>query len=158
MGHSGSTEFKSEVGYKALQMITASREFGVTQIQMAKEMGLDPRSMFHFIKVLIEQKLVVKIPVTTGGTYTLLCLHKKFAPQNSGFIAMNGGEIAGKKGTSRPLVSTDTGARFEGLLKTDSRRVSFYSALVKQTITELLNKAKNQIMTVEDLAKALVTV
>ncbi|KAF9395034.1 hypothetical protein CPC16_009527 [Podila verticillata] len=155
LGHSGSTEFKSEVGYKALQMITASREFGVTQIQMAKEMGLDPRSMFHFIKVLIEQKLVVKIPVTTGGTYTLLCLHKKFAPQNSGFIAMNGGEIAGKKGTSRPLVSTDTGARFEGLLKTDSRRVSFYSALVKQTITELLNKAKNQIMTVEDLAKAL---
>ncbi|KAG0035908.1 RNA polymerase III transcription initiation factor complex subunit [Podila clonocystis] len=155
LGHSGSTEFKSEVGYKALQMITASREYGVTQIQMAKEMGLDPRSMFHFIKVLIEQKLVVKIPVTTGGTYTLLCLHKKFASQNSGFIAMNGAEATGKKGTSRPLVSSDTGARFEGLLKTDSRRVSFYSALVKQTITELLNQAKNQIMTVEDLAMAL---
>ncbi|KAG0345260.1 hypothetical protein BG004_003840 [Podila humilis] len=153
-GNALSNEIKSELGYKVLQTITAAREHGATQAQLAKDFGIDPRSMYHHIKQFIQQKLVVKIPVTTDGTYTLLCLRTQFAAQNPGYMAMNAEEL-NKSTHSKPLVSSDTGARFEGLLKTDSKSVSYYSAFIKHTITELVSKAKHQIMAVDDLAKAL---
>ncbi|KAF9424644.1 RNA polymerase III transcription initiation factor complex subunit [Podila epigama] len=153
LGNSGNGAIKSDVAMKTLSLIAASREVGMTQTQLAKDQGIDPRSMFHFVKVLIDQGFIIKIPVTTGGSYTLLCLHKDFAHLNSGFNAMNSEETTPKT-SSRPYVATDN-VRFEGLLKSDSKGVSFYSAYVKQTITELLSKAKSQVMVIEDLARAL---
>ncbi|KAF9182500.1 RNA polymerase III transcription initiation factor complex subunit [Haplosporangium sp. Z 767] len=153
LGYSGVGLQISNQAYEVLQSITATREFGATQAQLAKQHKIDPRSMFHFLKVLIEMKLIIKIPVTTGGQYTLLCLHKKFAPMNPGYVAMNSEEIFSRPG--RPLITGDGGRRFEGLLKSDHKKVSYYSGLIKQKLTDILGRAKNQIMTVDDIARAL---
>lgn len=144
----------SAQAFQILQNITAARELGATQAQLAKHYDIDPRSMFHFLKVLIDMKLIVKIPVTTEGKYTLLCLHNKFAKKNAGYIGMNSEETFSSAG--RQVVTGDGGKRFEGLLKTDSKKVSYYSGLIKQKLTDILGRAKNQVMMVEDIHKALV--
>ncbi|KAF9134140.1 hypothetical protein BGW39_008055 [Mortierella sp. 14UC] len=143
----------STQAFQILQTITAARELGATQAQLAKHHDIDPRSMFHFLKVLIDMKLIVKIPVTTDGKYTLLCLHNKFAKKNAGYIGMNSEETFSSAG--RQVITGDGGKRFEGLLKTDSKKVSYYSGLIKQKLTDILGRAKNQIMTVDDILKAL---
>lgn len=154
LGYSGAKSLVSGQGFLILQSITATRELGATQAQLAKMHKIDPRSVFHFLKVLIESKLVVKIPVTTDGQYTLLCLHKQFASLNPGYKAMNSDESFASAG--RLLVTGDGGRRFEGLLKTDTKKVSYYNGLIKQKLTDILGRSKNQIMMIEDLAKALV--
>ncbi|KAF9905159.1 hypothetical protein EC991_001979 [Linnemannia zychae] len=143
----------STQAFQILQTITAARELGATQAQLAKHHDIDPRSMFHFLKVLIDMKLIVKIPVTTDGKYTLLCLHNKFAKKNAGYIGMNSEETFSSAG--RQVITGDGGKRFEGLLKTDSKKVSYYSGLIKQKLTDILGRAKNQIMTIDDILKAL---
>ncbi|KAF9140849.1 hypothetical protein BGX30_005877 [Mortierella sp. GBA39] len=143
----------STQAFQILQNITAARELGATQAQLAKHHDIDPRSMFHFLKVLIDMKLIVKIPVTTEGKYTLLCLHNKFAKKNAGYIGMNSEETFSSAG--RQVVTGDGGKRFEGLLKTESKKVSYYSGLIKQKLTDILGRAKNQIMMIEDIHKAL---
>ncbi|KAG0366810.1 RNA polymerase III transcription initiation factor complex subunit, partial [Mortierella sp. AD032] len=143
----------STQAFQILQTITAARELGATQAQLAKHHDIDPRSMFHFLKVLIDMKIIVKIPVTTDGKYTLLCLHNKFANKNAGYVGMTSEETFSSAG--RQVITGDGGKRFEGLLKTDSKKVSYYSGLIKQKLTDILGRAKNQIMTVDDILKAL---
>ncbi|KAG0056031.1 RNA polymerase III transcription initiation factor complex subunit [Gryganskiella cystojenkinii] len=152
LGFSGIATGMSDMSFHVLQTICASREIGVTQAFLSKYYSVDPRSMFHFLKILLTNNLVVKIPVTTDGLYTLLCLHTKFADQNPGYQAMTA-----KKGglSGRPLVTGDGGCRFEGLLKQDSKRVSYYSGLIKQKVTDILAQAKSKVMTIEDLITAL---
>ncbi|KAI8606696.1 hypothetical protein EDD21DRAFT_360197 [Dissophora ornata] len=153
LGYSGAATQISKQGFQVLQSITAAREFGATQAQLAKLHKIDPRSMFHFLKILIAMKLIVKIPVTTDGQYTLLCLHTKFASMNPGYKAMNSDDSFSSAG--RMLITSDGGRRFEGLLKSDTKKVSYYSGLIKQKLTDILGRSKNQIMMIEDLAKAL---
>ncbi|KAF9936468.1 hypothetical protein BGZ67_002369 [Mortierella alpina] len=153
LGNSAMSLPTGNQAFQVLQSITAAREFGATQAQLAKQHEIDPRSMFHFLKVLIDMKLVVKIPVTTGGQYTLLCLHSKFASLNPGYIAMNSDDTF--SGAGRPLVTSDGGRRFEGLIKSDTKKVSYYSGLIKQKLTDILGRSKTKVMTIDDLAKAL---
>ncbi|KAF9349594.1 hypothetical protein BGX26_012124 [Mortierella sp. AD094] len=153
LGYSGAASQVTNQVLQVLQSITAAREIGATQAQLAKQHKIDPRSMYHFLKVLIEMKLIVKIPVTTDGQYTLLCLHIKFASMNPGYKAMTSEDSFA--GAGRPLVIGDGGRRFEGLLKSDNRKVSYYSGVIKQKLTDILGRAKNQAMSIEDLAKAL---
>ncbi|KAF8985083.1 hypothetical protein BGZ46_006045 [Entomortierella lignicola] len=153
LGYSGAASQVTAQVLQVLQCITATREIGATQAQLAKQHKIDPRSMYHFLKVLLEMKLIVKIPVTTDGQYTLLCIHTKFAGLNEGFKAMNSEESF--SGASRPLVTGDGGRRFEGLLKSDNKKVSYYSGVIKQKLTQILGRAKSQAMSIDDIAKAL---
>ncbi|KAF9557837.1 hypothetical protein EC968_007411 [Mortierella alpina] len=153
LGNSAMSLPTGNQAFQVLQSITAARELGATQAQLAKQHEIDPRSMFHFLKVLIDMKLIVKIPVTTGGQYTLLCLHAKFASSNPGYIAMNSDDNF--SGAGRPLVTGDGGRRFEGLFKSDTKKVSYYSGLIKQKLTDILGRSKTKVMTIDDLAKAL---
>ncbi|KAF9580747.1 hypothetical protein BGW38_002480 [Lunasporangiospora selenospora] len=153
LGTPGNPGRLSTQAFHILQSITASREFGVTQALLAKEHSIDPRSMFHFLKVLIAMGLIVKIPVTTDGQYTLLCLHKDYAHRNPGYRAMTSEDPFSS--TSRPLISGDGGRRFEGLLRSDAKKVSYYSGLIKRKLTDILGRSKTKVMTFEDLLKAL---
>ncbi|KAI1302832.1 hypothetical protein EDD11_005478 [Mortierella claussenii] len=153
LGYSGAGVQVSGQAFIVLQTITAAREIGVTQAQLAKQHKLDSRSIFHSVKTLIEMKLIVKIPVTTGGQYTLLCLHKQYASKNPGYMAMTSKDNHASAG--KMFVASDNGRRFEGLLKNDNKKVSYYSGLIKQKLTDILGRAKNQAMSIEDLAKAL---
>ena len=73
---------------------------------------------------------------------------------NPGYKAMNSDDSFSSAG--RMLITSDGGRRFEGLLKSDTKKVSYYSGLIKQKLTDILGRSKNQIMMIEDLAKALV--
>ncbi|KAI8325392.1 hypothetical protein GQ54DRAFT_337323 [Martensiomyces pterosporus] len=70
---------KSAFAYKILQMLARAREKGLTQAQLAKDLNVDPRSNFHYIKTLDKQGLVVKFATFDNGSNTNLVLLRKFA-------------------------------------------------------------------------------
>ncbi|CAG8644365.1 8238_t:CDS:2, partial [Paraglomus occultum] len=122
---------------KVLHHVARTRSVGATQADMAKELKLDPRSLFHFVKTLVQKKLVVKLPVVTKGNYTSLVILAKCAPYNSAYA-----------GKSVYLPSPTTGSN-------PSPGVSFNSHLIRFRITQLLANAKNQMLYASDLLRAL---
>ncbi|ORY03011.1 hypothetical protein K493DRAFT_334426 [Basidiobolus meristosporus CBS 931.73] len=158
-GHQGpSKEFSSMIS-SVLRRIARGRTLGATQADIAKDLSMDPRSVFHFIKVLCEMKLVVKCPVVTRGTYTNLCLHIRYAHLNPAYLATMPSSCERGDPVST-LESEKDSIRFhyensENNPSSPDTGVSFHSDLVRQKLTEILGQALNKVMVAQDLMDAL---
>lgn len=51
--------------YAVLQMISRGRDEGTTAVRISKEMGIDPKSVFHYIKVP-QQLGIMCVPLVPG--------------------------------------------------------------------------------------------
>ncbi|CAG8444454.1 384_t:CDS:10 [Ambispora gerdemannii] len=158
----GSTDSSRQVTpqvYEILQLIARKRAQGETQSEIAKKLSIDPRSAFHYIRTLVNFKLIVKLPVVIQGTYTNLCILAKCAPDNQAYAgksvylpkespipeSLNNGN----NNSSNKDNSTETS--IENL----NEGVSYTSDLIRLRMTEILAQAKNKIMLATDLMKAL---
>lgn len=80
---------------RIFQKLLSSREHGISQAQLAKDEDLDPRSCFHYIKILIQAKQCVKIPILASTdskpngskVSTNLLLHTKFKNTSPAYIS-----------------------------------------------------------------------
>ena len=80
---------------RIFQKILSSREHGISQAQLAKDEDLDPRSCFHYIKILMQAKQCVKIPILASSdsksngpkVSTNLLLHTKFKNTSPAYIS-----------------------------------------------------------------------
>ncbi|CAG8585570.1 5903_t:CDS:10, partial [Cetraspora pellucida] len=138
--------------YTILQYIARHRAIGATQADMAKDLQIDPRSFYHYVKTLINLKLIVKLPVVTKGIYTNLCILTKCASQNPAYLGKSVYLPTNNSNNSRSVQSSDY---TYDPTDTISCGVSFNSELIKIKFTEILGKAKNQIMLANDLMVAL---
>ncbi|KAJ2098718.1 hypothetical protein GGI09_003166 [Coemansia sp. S100] len=77
---------RSVNSYKIIQEISRSREKGVTQVQLSKTFGLDPRSTFHFIKTIDSEGLLSKSVTYDSGNTTNLWVLRRFASERQGAI------------------------------------------------------------------------
>ncbi|KAJ2408289.1 hypothetical protein GGF41_006693, partial [Coemansia sp. RSA 2531] len=77
---------RSVNSYKIIQEISRSREKGVTQVQLSKTFGLDPRSTFHFIKTIDSEGLLAKSVTYDSGNTTNLWVLRRFASERQGAI------------------------------------------------------------------------
>ncbi|KAK9768259.1 hypothetical protein K7432_001226 [Basidiobolus ranarum] len=158
-GHQGpSKEFSSMIS-SVLRRIARGRVLGATQADIAKDLKMDPRSVFHFIKVLCEMKLVVKCPVVTRGTYTNLCLHIRYAHLNPAYLATMPSNCE-RSDPASTLEAEKDSIRFhyentENSPSSPDTGVSFHSDLVRQKLTEILGQALNKVMVAQDLMDAL---
>ncbi|CAG8818507.1 30231_t:CDS:2, partial [Racocetra persica] len=139
--------------YTILQYVARHRAIGATQADMAKDLQIDPRSFYHYVKTLINLKLIVKLPVVTKGIYTNLCILTKCASQNLAYLGKSVYlPTNNSSNSSRSVQSSDY---TYDPTDTVSGGVSFNSELIKIKFTEILGKAKNQIMLANDLMMAL---
>ncbi|KAI8904526.1 hypothetical protein DFJ77DRAFT_248496 [Powellomyces hirtus] len=95
------------------------------------------------------------------GTSTNLCLHKRFAHLNQSYLEYRAMESTKTSALeeSLPLESAGEVLRFSqssGAPKQGETGVSFHAELIKKNLTQLLKKAKNEIMVVTDLMDALI--
>ncbi|KAI9344232.1 hypothetical protein DFJ73DRAFT_840685 [Zopfochytrium polystomum] len=148
---------------RVLEAVSGARETGITQADLAKVLNMDSRSLFYQVKNLCKMKLIVKMPLVTKGTFTSLCLHVKFAYTNPSFLeyersleAKALGQIQQQPSESGILSLIDTDLRY---VSSDpaSSRVSFHSELLRQRLTMLLQNAKNNVMLIHDLMRALLS-
>ncbi|CAG8446026.1 5398_t:CDS:10 [Diversispora eburnea] len=142
----------SPIAYNILQHIARTRSIGATQADLAKLLKINPRSFFHYIKVLTDLKLIVKLPVVTKGIYTNLCILTKCADQNP---AYSGKSVYLPTNNNLSATNSQTSEHLFDPSDTISEGVSFNSELIKGRFTEILGKAKNKIMMAKDLMIAL---
>ncbi|RKO87231.1 hypothetical protein BDK51DRAFT_42984, partial [Blyttiomyces helicus] len=158
VGQNDRTVKLSPVLYLVIAAISRYRSAGITQATLSKELSIDPRSLFHYLKTLMGLKLIVKFPVVTDGTYTNLCVHTRFAVMNKAYQAyikkaraLIGGDDDGDA-PFRPNLDEQNAA--VGGMRGNTG-VSFHGEIIKQKVTTLLAAAKNKVMVVQDLMDAL---
>ncbi|CAI2169647.1 18759_t:CDS:10 [Funneliformis geosporum] len=131
--------------WKTLQYIARHRSLGATQVDMARHFNIEPKSFSHYLKTLCNLKLIVKLKVTQNGIQTNLCILSRCAAQNKAYVGQSV-----YIPTASNLQSDD-----QDFTDTIGGDVSFNSELVKIRLTEILSKAKNQIMSANDIRMAL---
>ncbi|CAG8528472.1 10119_t:CDS:10 [Funneliformis mosseae] len=131
--------------WKTLQYIARHRSMGATQVDMARHFNIEPKSFSHYLKTLCNLKLIVKLKVTQNGIQTNLCILSRCAAQNKAYVGKS------------VYIPTASNLQSEDPDFTDAigGDVSFNSELVKIRLTEILSKAKNQIMSANDIRMAL---
>ncbi|GAA5989786.1 hypothetical protein JCM10908_002322 [Rhodotorula pacifica] len=64
--------------YSVLQMISRCREEGATAVRISKELGIDPKSVFHYLKVPQQLGIIKKFRDTDDGRWTNRALHVRY--------------------------------------------------------------------------------
>ncbi|KAJ1948803.1 hypothetical protein EC988_005024, partial [Linderina pennispora] len=77
----------SPKSFKVLELVARAREMGVTQITVSAELGLDPRSSFHFIKVLEAEGMVAKYTAYEEGLNTNLIILRRYVTVHEKLIS-----------------------------------------------------------------------
>ncbi|KAI9002737.1 hypothetical protein BC832DRAFT_560731 [Gaertneriomyces semiglobifer] len=141
-----------------LMHIAKERANGITQAELHKQLGLDPRSTFHYVKVLMEHGLIVKFSVVHDRSHTNLCIHKRFAEGNRAYNdymrnvqAHQSESTTSQLGRDSPYRST-TDESTSG----DTRSADMLIGdLIREKLTIMLSTAKNRTMLIHDLMMAL---
>ncbi|TPX41604.1 hypothetical protein SeMB42_g05498 [Synchytrium endobioticum] len=128
-----------------VSLIAKSRDRGITQVDLGRETGIDPRSIFHHIKVTLQQKLCVKFPVVSKGLSTNMCLHVRFVTQSRAYQDWIHAQT-GIAAVNSPSIGPDP-----------SDEPGFQTELVKYKLTEMLMNAKNQILRMDEVRSLLTT-
>ncbi|KAL1925496.1 uncharacterized protein VTP21DRAFT_379 [Calcarisporiella thermophila] len=130
-----------------LDRIAKARSTGASQIDISRDLDLDSRSVFHYIKELLNQKLIIKFPIISMGKYTQLCVHVRFCEQNKGYQTSKMGGV--------PAILGSSSAQGETPIFVEEDSNQFYSDGIRQKISDLLDAAANKVMVVEDLIKGM---
>ncbi|KAJ2908963.1 hypothetical protein GGI21_002359, partial [Coemansia aciculifera] len=77
---------RSAQSFALIQGVARSRERGISQVQLSKAFGLDPRSTFHYIKNIDREGLLAKCVTFDQGTTTNLWVLRRFAPEKQDIV------------------------------------------------------------------------
>ncbi|KAJ3193678.1 hypothetical protein HK101_004382 [Irineochytrium annulatum] len=138
-----------DVPYSVLAAVAKARARGATAADLAKDLKIDPS---------------VKFPVIVRGTFTNLCMLRKFAAVDANYLEYmrthNEGDA--EKGDSKGDLDIDRLVENSGRCEQEGdhaprweKGVSYHSENVKQKITLLLSTAKNNAMIARDLIDIL---
>ncbi|GAA5911965.1 uncharacterized protein JCM6883_000748 [Sporobolomyces salmoneus] len=64
--------------YQVLQMVSRGRGEGATAVRLSRELGVDPKSVFHYIKVPQQLGIVKKISAIDQGSRTNRIIHIRY--------------------------------------------------------------------------------
>ncbi|KAI8618276.1 hypothetical protein BC830DRAFT_961367 [Chytriomyces sp. MP71] len=158
----------SEINYKTLWIIAKMRAPGVTQFDLAKILQMDPRNLFHQIKVLVNAKLIVKFPVTIKGSHSNLCIHRRFAKKNDHFVNfIHSQRIHLKNGDKEELTKEQIQDQMQlimeerktapaGRFKTGDMGTYFQCEMIRHRVTVLLAGAENNVLLANDIMDILI--
>ncbi|KAJ3179175.1 hypothetical protein HDU87_003133 [Geranomyces variabilis] len=147
--------------YDVLSAIARSRGKGITQVELSKALNVDPRKIFHCIKMLVKANQIIKIPIGVTGTATNLCVHVRFTERNSVYMGYRKkvvNTLNKKAGSSLHAFESDSADMGNCRLEVNGNQngaLVFHTELMKKNLTMMLKAAKNEIMVVEDIAAAL---
>eukprot|EP00842_Homolaphlyctis_polyrhiza_P004109 jgi/Hompol1/469/HPOL_001749-RA len=127
-----------------LAAILKARTKGMTQLELSYKFKKDPRTTFHYLKMIFKTGLVVKMPTIYDGRRTQLCFHVRFA--------------AGSDVYKSYLKNSNTG---DGTIEEDDdenatteRSLILSNVTTKERILSMLS-ANNGIVTISDVIAKL---
>ncbi|KAJ2326059.1 hypothetical protein GGI00_004853, partial [Coemansia sp. RSA 2681] len=96
---------RSTQAFTLIQALSRSREKGITQVQLSKSFGLDPRSTFHFLRVIDREGLLTKTVTYDHGITTNLWVLRRFA--TDGQDATDSAAVRGNAPVPNPSDNND---------------------------------------------------
>ncbi|KAL7753121.1 hypothetical protein RI367_001573 [Sorochytrium milnesiophthora] len=167
--------------YTICEQVARYRSEGITQIDLGKQMVLDPRAVFHFVKQLEQRGLIVKMPAVAYASTTQLVILARFAHLNSAYAATrtavasaipydreyshlqqqaarNRDAMLIRHSVSQDLVSMMQAKGEGGDVHTapvKGEHASYVSDVVRCKISDLLAAADDQVMMEDDLINIL---
>ncbi|KAJ2879920.1 hypothetical protein H4R27_005031 [Coemansia aciculifera] len=136
---------RSANSYKLIQEISRSREKGVTQVQLSKIFGLDPRSTFHFIKNIDGEGLLAKSVTYDSGNTTNLWVLRRFASDRQGAMDKTSARGGGNSMEPAPIPNEDSATLTAYFVSNDLRKRA----------SDILEAAGSRYMPETDLMDAL---
>ncbi|BGP35225.1 hypothetical protein JCM10296v2_007057 [Rhodotorula toruloides] len=73
--------------YAVLQMISRGRDEGTTAVRISKEMGIDPKSVFHYIKIPQQLGIIKKFSDVDEGCRTNRVVHVRYLSTSAAWAA-----------------------------------------------------------------------
>ncbi|GEM11478.1 B-block binding subunitof TFIIIC family protein [Rhodotorula toruloides] len=73
--------------YAVLQMISRGRDDGTTAVRISKEMGIDPKSVFHYIKIPQQLGIIKKFSDIDEGCRTNRVVHVRYLSTSAAWAA-----------------------------------------------------------------------
>jgi hypothetical protein len=114
----------SESSLQTLEQIASYGRKGVTQAELAKLLGCDSKSAFHWLKSLISNDLIARTPVASKKSFTYLLTLTKYLDDDL---------------STAPLIEID------------QTHTIVSSKEIRQMIVQILAKAPNQTMVSKDV-------
>ncbi|KAG4301806.1 hypothetical protein PCK1_001782 [Pneumocystis canis] len=114
--------------FDLLSIIFKHKEKGINQVDLAKQLNIDPRSLPSRINPLIEKGLIIKSPIIISKTQTFLLTHSRYVIHSSQRYHNN----------------------FQNLQDTDNIMNINH---LRVCITDILSKAENNVMRFVDLKR-----
>ncbi|KAJ3216040.1 hypothetical protein HDU67_010000 [Dinochytrium kinnereticum] len=160
---------KLSAAYHAILLFAIrSRGAGVTQADIAKELNIDPRTVFHYLKTLCARRYLTKFPIAHNGIHTNLLVHRKFtqnSPMYREYLRATIAERSTATDEHQDLLTQihqmlDSPALYGFAAESSDidisrTAVSYHADLIRQRVILLLKNAKNNTMVISDLRDAL---
>lgn len=73
--------------FNFLQVAARSRAAGMSAVELGPLFGCNQKSVFHYMKVLIQLGLCAKVPASLNGSSTSLLVYRRFLEQNPQYRA-----------------------------------------------------------------------
>jgi hypothetical protein len=157
-----------------MDIIAFSRQNGVTQTDLAIELDMDARALFSITKKLVEQNLMcvllhksyfkmrneililtylnsIKKPAVSKGNYTALCILKRFDVPKSDTPNIEVTKVEDSIGIDSCKISSKSDE------ENQPESISYRSDVVRSMVLQLLQKAQSNIMPLQDISVALVS-
>lgn len=128
-----------------LQLVSRARGNGITQVQLTRQSNIDPRSTFHFLKVIDKEGLVVRQTTFEDGHTTNLWTLRQFAQRPAKSISTTNSLPTGSQNAEGPAENGNSGDNMNVLVR----------SRLRQRISDRLEKNSGSYMFVEDLMEEM---
>ncbi|KAJ1898122.1 hypothetical protein LPJ66_002949 [Kickxella alabastrina] len=128
----------SEKAFEIMQLLAQSRNMGVTQFKLGKDVNVEPKSVFHYVKILDAEGLIVKLATYQNGTHTNLVMLRRFS-----------NDLSDTKAVLNFIKDSGEGEQALGAVD------SLVRYGLRQKISDALEKSEGGVMVETDLIDAL---
>ncbi|GAA5970358.1 hypothetical protein JCM3765_000362 [Sporobolomyces pararoseus] len=118
--------------YQVLQMVSRGRGEGATAVRLSRELGVDPKSVFHYIKVPQQLGIVKKISAIDQGSRTNRIIHVRYLSISPHWAVYTASEPKEEQGGG------DNDGEEESLVRREQGQMSTISALYLSTNPRLV--------------------
>jgi hypothetical protein len=124
--------------YQVLQMVSRGRGEGATAVRLSRELGVDPKSVFHYIKVPQQLGIVKKISAIDQGSRTNRILHIRYLSISPHWAVYTASEPNAAQGGGGGGGEGEDNNNDEGFIVREEGQMSTISALYLSTNPKLV--------------------
>ncbi|BGP19943.1 hypothetical protein JCM10213v2_008074 [Rhodosporidiobolus nylandii] len=147
--------------YSVLKLIASSRAEGVTAVRISKELGIEPKSVFHCVKIPLGLGLVKKFADIDAGSRTNRILHVRYLSQSKAWAVHCASDPTSTSTADAPPVEDDEdeggwgSGPAMGMTPLSAQYLASNRPLVKQRVLKALRARRDGWMPHGEMAGAI---